>query len=60
MSEKLKPCPFCGSKAKFSPAGFGEVGFKCISGFAECKKCNAMVFAETKAEAIEKWNTRAE
>jgi len=46
MSEKVKPCPFCGGEA--------EVVWE-LNGFAtvECICCGALV------DGIERWNTRA-
>ena len=57
MSEKLKPCPFCGSDAIMWSWNGGVV--------VECSKYNqcchrASVEGKTEAEAIEKWNHRVE
>ena len=57
MSEKLKPCPFCGSDAIMWSWNGGVV--------VECSKYNqrchhASVEGKTEAEAIEKLNHRVE
>lgn len=56
METKLKPCPFCGStEVKIILYG----GLDCIA----CTRCpgNVMVSQfQTKQEAIEAWNRRAE
>lgn len=58
LEVKLKPCPFCGSKAelqKGDPFG-GKQRFYVI-----CFKCGAAMagIAESKKEAAEEWNRRA-
>ncbi len=50
MSEKLKPCPFCGSEAEL----FEAPGVY----FVECSKCYYPTSWDTKEEAITEWNTR--
>lgn len=73
MEIKLKPCPFCGSKAELDGCAGYEArqayyGKACLS--IECLDCGAQVTAynhtdgplpyETMAEAAaEKWNRRA-
>ena len=53
MSE-LKPCPFCGGEAMVF--GYHDVFWE-----AECLRCHgAAGNYETKAEAIDAWNTRAD
>jgi Lar family restriction alleviation protein len=62
VSEKLKPCPFCGGEAKLVWSG----GFR----YAECTECgisgnDAGSFGLETGEQIdkaaaEKWNTRAD
>lgn len=57
MSNKLKPCPFCGAEAHMWSWNYGTA--------IQCSKFNShnhviQVSAETSAEAIERWNTRAE
>ena len=52
-NEKLKPCPFCGGEAVVHKFGTGYI--------AECLECATSTVCEsTKAEAIEKWNNRAD
>ena len=55
MSDELKPCPFCGGKAKLKTYGDRDVFW------AECPKCYVkmpMVWEQEKA--IRAWNTRVE
>lgn len=66
MQEELKPCPFCGNKAKhiiktvnFDSFGNREfyLGIKCIN-----KHCRVMprvnAINEGREECINAWNTR--
>lgn len=54
MSDKLKPCPFCGGEAIID--GCDDTPWSVI-----CKKCAASVdFKETEQEAIDAWNNRVE
>lgn len=58
MSEKLKPCPFCGGKAwAYSGTTYHfESGWGWI---CACKSCDAQgEIGETKAAAIRNWNRR--
>lgn len=56
MSEKLKPCPFCGKTPQtvVDDATEEKFGVKCFS-------CGGMIDTEkyTLQEAIEAWNRRA-
>ena len=57
MSNKLKPCPFCGAEAHMWSWNYGTA--------IQCSKFNSnthviQVIADTSAEAIERWNARAE
>lgn len=51
MSDKLKPCPFCGGEAEF----ISGVGFFCVSCSFCCGETNLY---NTGQEAIEAWNKR--
>ena len=56
---QLKPCPFCGSKARLNNS-FGWFTARCTAKIPNCD-----VFPETMAyrtieEAIKAWNTRSE
>ena len=59
MSEKLKPCPFCGSKwtqVRYSNNPFDKNRYR-----AECTDCYAVTKAcNNEQDAIEAWNRRAE
>ena len=56
MSEKLKPCPFCGSEANLYECKWLGV----TSYGVECTKCKGLVDrCSTKKEAIKAWNRRA-
>ena len=58
MSEKLKPCPFCGGEACWSWYGGGR-----DRGCIKCNGCwakSVLVEPERKSEAIAAWNRRAE
>jgi Lar family restriction alleviation protein len=51
MSEKLKPCPFCGSDA----VHFRTV----ISDYVSCDNCgNGTAGYSTKQKALKAWNKR--
>jgi Lar family restriction alleviation protein len=72
MSEKLKPCPFCGKEvavfttckeeedcAKFEVCE--DVGYLCIVCDFNKGGCGASGgYHETREEAIDAWNRRAE
>lgn len=52
MSDKLKPCPFCGGEAIVD--GCDDTLWIVI-----CKDCNASInYNETKQDAIIAWNSR--
>lgn len=50
MTEKLKPCPFCGSL---------DIEFRSPS-YATCSECGADGPIGNADNVIDKWNTRAE
>ena len=58
MSEKLKPCPFCGGEAALQYGRFyGNEFYKDY--FCFCDECEASTtYFPTVAEAIEAWNRR--
>ena len=47
----LRPCPFCGKKAKLVRGGPGNV-------FVQCQWCMASTDDCSKERAIERWNRR--
>ena len=59
VKAKLKPCPFCGGKARVQGhefIGYGDTfGVVCLNCGAETRQ-----FYVTENEAIEAWNRRAE
>lgn len=53
MMPELKPCPFCGGKARLNQAYDGSF---CV----QCTKCgNGTLMEKTKETVIKKWNRRA-
>lgn len=52
MSDKLKPCPWCGSKAEL------YVVQKTFQAGCTNLKCHAERWPRTKDKAIEYWNRR--
>ena len=55
---ELKPCPFCGGKAKAYVTIRGFYGVDCDSN--ECITHTMVANYDTKEIAIEEWNRRAE
>ena len=54
MSNKLKPCPFCGSEVNMIEENVGEYT-------VVCHGCQVLMIADdvsSKNEAIERWNNR--
>ena len=56
MTDQLKPCAYCGSKAEYSDNKSENYGFDCPG--VECTSCFVRNFKETKDQAIAAWNTR--
>ena len=55
MSDKLKPCPFCGGEAKF----FEDKGYQIYS--VTCTECDAGTNAYgIEQDAIDAWNSRVQ
>lgn len=57
MSEELKPCPFCGSKAEFDPLSLG-VSVYCPN--EECPTTPETGYCDTQEAAVAAWNRRSE
>lgn len=62
---KLKPCPFCGSKAKVKIKPHMPCEHVMFGYYVTCSniKCHVLLLTgtrDTKEEAIEAWNTRAD
>ncbi len=61
MSEKLKPCPFCGGNAKLNSENNSSLGaWEQTIYTISCKKCPCWIGNQIKdkEEAIEAWNKR--
>ena len=57
MTEKLKPCPFCGGDAEVLPCA---VVFESVEyWFVKCSECEARSCADEKWAVVEAWNRRA-
>lgn len=54
MSDELKPCPFCGGKARrrFTNGKYG------ITYYAFCEECGAEMSTINENEMYEAWNRR--
>ncbi len=54
MNEKLKPCPFCGSKANYAEDDRSLFPYRIV-----CSKCRIGTQFEARLSiAIKAWNTR--
>ena len=53
MKTKLKPCPFCGSKAKLTHFKWTDVIYS-----VNCTNCEIELESLDEAELIKRWNTR--
>ena len=65
MKDKLKPCPFCGGKAKLAKQTVSMWFLQFDSYYVVCDNCGArsriaVEVAEEKDKAIEAWNMRVE
>ena len=68
MSEKLKPCPFCGGEATYWLNNIGGISVGCLTSYRgiDHPRCPVEPIVTTfrrdvetaKEEAIEAWNTR--
>ena len=61
MTEKLKPCPFCGGEAEISvcipPSHGSQVTFEV---WCSNENCVSRKIFLTRSEAIEAWNRRVQ
>lgn len=60
---ELKPCPFCGGKARFNEfeaSGKYMCAVVCDTKGCRVNVCNTLHVWNTKEEAIEAWNRRTE
>lgn len=55
MKTNLKPCPFCGSKAKLEE---NELFGGCYEVSCTNLKCDAFVTDDSESDVIRKWNAR--
>ena len=58
--ENVKTCPFCGSAAKLEPWHGGSPTKMMVSCSNEQCPVAPATTGETRAEAIDQWNTRTE
>lgn len=59
MTDKLKPCPFCGGNAKVRETGYRKWdGSHRRFYIVECECCTVNIENDKKEEAITSWNTR--
>ena len=59
MTKELKPCPFCGGKARLDNR-FNWWWVACTSGRKICKVNASTIQFDSPDEAVEVWNRRAE
>ncbi|MVA44663.1 hypothetical protein GOZ83_06150 [Agrobacterium vitis] len=59
MTETLLPCPFCGDKAQIEKWHGGQPDRHMVSCWNTDCDHDPRVIAETRAEAVQKWNRRA-
>lgn len=60
MQRELKPCPKCGSDEL--SYGWSSPGFdgSMRTGNVECHNCDHLVIAPSEADAVKRWNRRAD
>jgi len=58
---RLKPCPFCGGKARADTESLTVNGKPKEFSFVEClgEDCNVIIRAKTEAQAVKMWQRRA-
>ena len=59
MRSSLKPCPFCGGRAKLFEECDGEIEIKRPKYNVQCTLCGITTLPTAKKTAIRKWNCRA-
>ena len=67
---KLKPCPFCGGKAKLDGCGDDGLSYHVAESWVECEECEAQAVAflndkydeessnVCRQQAVDAWNKR--